>query len=136
MVISQISFFTGRVDYKDELKHLYNNQARKPEKPKGETKFRGNICFAIENILDNLAFFPHKIYSEVYLHYNLLMFIFYHNRFWFFHISINILVWFLLYQFLLAEYDILQCTLSMLFLKLLSLSVLNTTMYLHVYDMY
>ncbi|XP_078324777.1 uncharacterized protein LOC111122773 isoform X10 [Crassostrea virginica] len=28
----------GRVDYKDELKHLYNNQARKPEKPKGKGK--------------------------------------------------------------------------------------------------
>uniref|UniRef100_A0A8W8LK15 Uncharacterized protein n=1 Tax=Magallana gigas TaxID=29159 RepID=A0A8W8LK15_MAGGI len=28
----------GRVDYKDELKHLYNNQAKKPEKPKGKGK--------------------------------------------------------------------------------------------------
>ncbi|XP_078324773.1 uncharacterized protein LOC111122773 isoform X6 [Crassostrea virginica] len=31
-------FVVGRVDYKDELKHLYNNQARKPEKPKGKGK--------------------------------------------------------------------------------------------------
>nr|XP_022320401.1 calponin homology domain-containing protein DDB_G0272472-like isoform X24 [Crassostrea virginica] len=31
-------FIVGRVDYKDELKHLYNNQARKPEKPKGKGK--------------------------------------------------------------------------------------------------
>ncbi|XP_056011465.1 titin homolog isoform X31 [Ostrea edulis] len=31
-------FIVGRVDYKDELKHLYNNQARKPEKSKGKGK--------------------------------------------------------------------------------------------------
>nr|XP_034301535.1 titin homolog isoform X8 [Crassostrea gigas] len=31
-------FIVGRVDYKDELKHLYNNQAKKPEKPKGKGK--------------------------------------------------------------------------------------------------
>ena len=43
MLIGQICFITGRVDYKDELKHLYNNQAKKPEKPKGESKFRQSI---------------------------------------------------------------------------------------------